>query len=787
MTLKKGVKLQEHQARIANKLNDTDALLLYHALGSGKTLAAINAVGDNSSDFIVPASLRGNLRKEFNKFTTSNDANIQSYHKYLNSEPEDKNFLVLDEAHKIGVADTKISKKLMEEARKYQKRLLLTGSPIRNHPSELAPLLKLLNPDSDIPINKNKFSEKFISKKEISPGIMGRLLGVSSGVSESIKNKEELRKLFKNKVDYQELDASNFPTSSTKIYNAIMSDPQAALYNKTLDSVPYSVKYKMKEGIPLSASEKVHANSYFNAARQISNSLAPYGNSDPTPKMLLAVEHLKKSIKSDPNSKALVYSNYLAGGLDAYSDLLDKEGISYGKFTGKLKDSEKKDLVDRYNANKLQAILLSSAGSEGLDLKNTNLVQILEPHWNQAKTDQVIGRAVRYKSHEDSPEEKRHVVINRYHSKLPNKLFGLLENTDKSVDEYLYEMGNRKQDLNSQFLDVLREEGLSKKADYFYHRTNNILPILNSGAIKSLRHLVDDPSIKNTKLSVEPNRWDRDRKNISVKSAISKMQDSKETRKIFLTKGAPIEEGTYGKYFIEKKIRTPKKSSIINLIPHEYTNTRAISIKRKAKIYVPDNEYTKLKSKFPKLKIMPASTFEKDPHPSFSIGALWDKVIDRTGLFKTAKASTDLFNTLSDNKIKKILGRNAHLVGSRGLGIATPNSDTDILLKYKSDYAMKKAIERLKSSYNVTESPYNTDSRSRKIFTSPTVDFAFTTSDKAQDYLESYRSAQKNLTANEKSSFINKKKSVESSFFFPGIRAKRLKSRMYQDLKLKHF
>ena len=57
----------------------------------------------------------------------------------------------------------------------------------------------------------------------------------------------------------------------------------------------------------------------------------------------------------------------------------------------------------------LSALLLlaSGAGSEGLDLKGTRLMQLLEPHWNESRLDQVIGRGIRYRSHEGLPPEDR--------------------------------------------------------------------------------------------------------------------------------------------------------------------------------------------------------------------------------------------------------------------------------------------------------------------------------------------------------------------------------------------
>ena len=57
-------------------------------------------------------------------------------------------------------------------------------------------------------------------------------------------------------------------------------------------------------------------------------------------------------------------------------------------------------IVNNYNEGKYKVLLLSSAGSESLDLKNTRQIHIMEPYWNEGKIIQVIGRAIRYKSHD---------------------------------------------------------------------------------------------------------------------------------------------------------------------------------------------------------------------------------------------------------------------------------------------------------------------------------------------------------------------------------------------------
>ncbi len=57
---------------------------------------------------------------------------------------------------------------------------------------------------------------------------------------------------------------------------------------------------------------------------------------------------------------------------------------------------------------------ITSAGAEGLSLKNVRAVHIMEPYWNDVRMAQVKGRAVRICSHAELPPEERTVDVFTY-------------------------------------------------------------------------------------------------------------------------------------------------------------------------------------------------------------------------------------------------------------------------------------------------------------------------------------------------------------------------------------
>lgn len=195
-----------------------------------------------------------------------------------------------------------------------------------------------------------------------------------------------------------------------------MDDEQEKVYRYVNRSVPLSIRYKVRHNLPPSKAEAAQMNAFLNTVRQVSNTPEMYQKENPEPgaKLKEAVRRLREMRDKDPHFKALVYSNYLDSGVRSYARLLDKLHIPYNLFDGSLSKNKKQRIVDDYNKGTTPIILGSGSASEGLDLKGTKLIQILEPHWNNSRIEQVIGRGIRYKSHEHLPPEERKVLVQHF-------------------------------------------------------------------------------------------------------------------------------------------------------------------------------------------------------------------------------------------------------------------------------------------------------------------------------------------------------------------------------------
>ena len=86
---------------------------------------------------------------------------------------------------------------------------------------------------------------------------------------------------------------------------------------------------------------------------------------------------------------------------------------------------------DNINGNRVKVVLISRAGSEGIDLKCIRQVHIMDPWYNMNRVEQIIGRAVRNSSHKELEFEKRNVEIFKYGTILEDE-------EEESADLYVY-------------------------------------------------------------------------------------------------------------------------------------------------------------------------------------------------------------------------------------------------------------------------------------------------------------------------------------------------------------
>lgn len=455
-------RLQPHQER-ALKRALVHNLILAHSTGSGKTLtsiAAADALGKPTT-VLTPASLVENFKKELAKHKKGGPpVEVISLPLAVKRHYEipEGNTLIIDEAHALRNSGTLRQRYVQEQAGRAGRILALTGTPAYNRIMDWASLANILARRNIIPADEQRFRDKYIRERYVYPeGWWLHPRGVKPGIVEELKNDDQLKKVLSPYVDVFDTDIEK-PGRRDEYIHAPMSKQQLQAYKLVQKDMPASIRKKLLMNIPPDRAEAKSLNSFLTGVRQVSNTPEPFQlGADTGEKIKIAVQQLKDKMKENPAMRALVYSNFLDGGVNSYARQLDKAGIKYGLYTGAQTAKQKKDLVDAYNAGKLPVLLASGSGSEGLDLQGTRLIQLLEPHWNDSRIDQVIGRGIRYKSHEYLPKEQRNVLVQHYLSDLPDT-GTLLKKKQTSVDNYLATRAKEKARLMQQVKDLFLEK-----------------------------------------------------------------------------------------------------------------------------------------------------------------------------------------------------------------------------------------------------------------------------------------------------------------------------------------
>jgi len=176
----------------------------------------------------------------------------------------------------------------------------------------------------------------------------------------------------------------------------------------------------------------------------------------------------------------------------------DKRGLpTYALYTGTETDDEKEIIRNIYNSNWssvpdtitseismistnnlygeiIKTLMITASGAEGISLKNTRYVHIIEPYWHPVRIEQVIGRARRICSHQELPPDLRTVNVFLYlmtftkeqmsgdgavELKL-NDVSKFDDNIPVTSDETLYEISTIKERISQQLLTSVKEASM---------------------------------------------------------------------------------------------------------------------------------------------------------------------------------------------------------------------------------------------------------------------------------------------------------------------------------------
>jgi hypothetical protein len=220
------------------------------------------------------------------------------------------------------------------------------------------------------------------------------------------------------------------------------------------------------------------------------------------------------------NGIIIIYSNYIDGGLVPMALALEEMGFTrfndkslfenpptqsvdvrtmkaptnksdfkpakYTMITGDTKLSKNNDNDMKYitadeniNGENIKIVLISQAGSEGLDFKGIRQIHIMEPWYNINRLEQIIGRGVRNGSHKLLPFEERNVMIF-----LHGTILGFNPN-EESADLYIYRSTELKAVKIGKITRLLKEVSVDCLLNY----DQSLLTNKNLNTIEANQHI----------------------------------------------------------------------------------------------------------------------------------------------------------------------------------------------------------------------------------------------------------------------------------------------------------
>lgn len=367
-------------------------------MGLGKTVQTIAFLlyraAEGASLVVAPASVVPNWKNELQRFAPTlnihvlNEADdrkalidgageydviLSTYGLLVNAEEplvgKQWNVVCLDEAHTIKNRDTKTSRVAMQL--QASARLILTGTPIQNHLSELWNLFRFITPG--LLGSYEQFRLKFI-------------VPIEEGDKEKQRQLKRIVQPFMLRRTKSEV-VEELPEKMEITLPVELSEEEMAVY----EVIRRRAKAMLEESNAVSMSTLAEITRLRQAACSIALTDSRWKGETTKIQMLL---DLIAEIK-EGNNRVLVFSQFTSF-LELVRKRLDEQGEPYFYLDGSVTMKQREELVRKFQQGECPIFLISlKAGGLGLNLTGANYVIHLDPWWNPAIEQQATDRAYR--------------------------------------------------------------------------------------------------------------------------------------------------------------------------------------------------------------------------------------------------------------------------------------------------------------------------------------------------------------------------------------------------------
>lgn len=426
-------------------------------MGLGKTIQSIAFLlykaNEGASLVVAPASVIPNWRNELQRFAPTlkvsilNEATdrkaliegetdgsvVLSTYGLLVTEEETLvskkwNVICLDEAHTIKNRDTKMSKAAMRL--QADNKLILTGTPIQNHLSELWNLFAFITPG--MLGSYDQFCRKYITPIE------------QEGDKERQRQLKRIVQPFMLRRTKTEV-VEELPDKMEITLPVELSDEEMSVYE--------AIRLKAKKEFETAQTVNVNTLAAITRLRQAACAMylanPSLGKSSSKIEMLLS---LISEIK-EGNNRVLIFSQFTSF-LELVRQALDETDEPYLYLDGSVPMKQREKMVKQFQQGACPLFLISlKAGGLGLNLTGANYVIHLDPWWNPAIEQQATDRAYRI------GQQKNVTVYHLIAQHTIEEKILRLHHTKRSLADSLIEGTNMSHKLTEkELLELLTEE-----------------------------------------------------------------------------------------------------------------------------------------------------------------------------------------------------------------------------------------------------------------------------------------------------------------------------------------
>lgn len=422
--------LFEYQKEDVEKIINNNRLLIAHETGLGKTIMMITTIL-NLQEFnyenlpiliVAPKTILNNWKNEIAKHTnyttsilpdTSGQIWLSTYARVRISveKLKEKNFFILisDEANFLKNIKAKQTKAFAELKAKY--KYLLTATPIKNSPTEVYSLAKILDCSQYLFGNYWNFLNQYGEKGRIhtKTGIREVIVGYKN--LPELKDKIKTIMIKRDKSDEKVIkDIGKLGYISKEIFvdlSSIQKSIENGIENE-IEKINEREKYlnsydeiKRKEILEEIYKEKLP---YYSLNRILTSTAGAWNRSTNILKKNIyegeieyennKIEEVVRIINDEVqnNEQVVIFTNYIES-VEEISKKLNQEDI---KCVSASSNNNYIEEIEKFKQDKsIKALVMTNVGKYGINLQNASYLIFFDLPYTFAEVEQLIGRIVR--------------------------------------------------------------------------------------------------------------------------------------------------------------------------------------------------------------------------------------------------------------------------------------------------------------------------------------------------------------------------------------------------------